>query len=36
MVGIPHAQDLTVEEALGVAEVARILGVHRRTVNVAA
>jgi putative toxin-antitoxin system antitoxin component (TIGR02293 family) len=33
MASLPHARDLTVEEALGVAEVARILGVHPRTVE---
>jgi len=33
MASIPRAQDFTVEEALGAAEVARILGVHRRTVE---
>ena len=33
MASIPHAQDLTVEEALGAAEVARILGVHQRTIE---
>jgi len=33
MASIPHARDLSVEEALGVAEVARILGVHQRTVE---
>ena len=35
MASLPHAQDVdvTVEEALGVAEVARILGVHPRTVE---
>lgn len=33
MASVPHARDLTVEEALGVAGVARILGVHQRTVE---
>jgi putative toxin-antitoxin system antitoxin component (TIGR02293 family) len=33
MASLPHPHDLTVEEALGVAEVARILGVHPRTVE---
>jgi putative toxin-antitoxin system antitoxin component (TIGR02293 family) len=33
MASLPHFPDLTVEEALGVAEVARILGVHPRTVE---
>jgi putative toxin-antitoxin system antitoxin component (TIGR02293 family) len=30
---LPHAEDVTVEEALGVAEVAGILGVHPRTLK---
>ena len=33
MASLPQARDLTVEEALGVAEVAHILGVHPRTVE---
>ncbi|HXM41296.1 MAG TPA: MbcA/ParS/Xre antitoxin family protein [Bryobacteraceae bacterium] len=33
MATVPHARDLTVEEALGAAGVARILGMHRRTVE---
>ena len=33
MPSLPHAQGITVEEARGVAEVARILGVHPRTVE---
>jgi putative toxin-antitoxin system antitoxin component (TIGR02293 family) len=33
MASLPHAQGVTVEEARGVAEVARILGVHPRTVE---
>jgi uncharacterized protein (DUF2384 family) len=33
MASIPHARALTVEEALGAAGVARILGMHRRTVE---
>jgi putative toxin-antitoxin system antitoxin component (TIGR02293 family) len=33
MASIPLKRDLPVEEALGVAEVARILGVHPRTVE---
>jgi putative toxin-antitoxin system antitoxin component (TIGR02293 family) len=33
MARLPQAEDLTVEEALGVAEVARILGVHPRTIE---
>jgi putative toxin-antitoxin system antitoxin component (TIGR02293 family) len=33
MASIPHTRDLTVEDALGAAGVARILGVHRRTVE---
>ena len=33
MASLPHPRNLTVEEALGVAEVARILGVHPRTVE---
>jgi putative toxin-antitoxin system antitoxin component (TIGR02293 family) len=33
MASHPNVPDLSVEEALGVAEVARILGVHPRTVE---
>jgi putative toxin-antitoxin system antitoxin component (TIGR02293 family) len=33
MASLPHSEDVNVEEALGVAEVARILGVHPRTVE---
>jgi len=33
MASLPSAQDPSVEEALGVAEVARILGVHPRTIE---
>jgi putative toxin-antitoxin system antitoxin component (TIGR02293 family) len=33
MASIPHARALTVEEALGAAGVARILGMRRRTVE---
>jgi putative toxin-antitoxin system antitoxin component (TIGR02293 family) len=33
MASLPHTRDLTVEDALGAAEVARILGVHQRTVE---
>lgn len=33
MATLPRTRDLTIEEALGVAEVARILGVHPRTVE---
>ncbi len=33
MASLPHPRNLTVKEALGVAEVARILGVHPRTVE---
>lgn len=33
MASIPHTRDLTIEEALGTAGVARILGVHQRTVE---
>jgi putative toxin-antitoxin system antitoxin component (TIGR02293 family) len=33
MASVPHSQDPAVEEALGVAEVARVLGVHPRTIE---
>jgi putative toxin-antitoxin system antitoxin component (TIGR02293 family) len=33
MASLPHAPDVTVQEAVGVAAVARILGVHPRTVE---
>jgi putative toxin-antitoxin system antitoxin component (TIGR02293 family) len=33
MASLPHIPDPSVEEALGVAEVARILGVHPRTIE---
>ena len=33
LASLPHARDLTIEEALGAGEVARILGVHQRTVE---
>ena len=33
MASVPHLPDLSVEEALGVAEVAHILGVHPRTIE---
>ena len=33
MASVPHLPELSVEEALGVAEVARILGVHPRTIE---
>jgi putative toxin-antitoxin system antitoxin component (TIGR02293 family) len=33
MASLPHAQGISIEKALGVAEVARILGVHPRTVE---
>lgn len=33
MASIPQAPDLSVEDALGVAEVAHILGVHPRTIE---
>jgi putative toxin-antitoxin system antitoxin component (TIGR02293 family) len=33
MASLPHAPPLTMEAALGAAEVARILGIHRRTVE---
>lgn len=33
MASVPNIPDLSVEEALGVAEVAHILGVHRRTIE---
>jgi len=33
MASVPQAQDLTVERALGVTAVARILGVHPRTLE---
>jgi putative toxin-antitoxin system antitoxin component (TIGR02293 family) len=33
MAGLPHTRALSVEEALGVAEVAHILGVHPRTIE---
>jgi putative toxin-antitoxin system antitoxin component (TIGR02293 family) len=33
MASVPHLPELPVEEALGVAEVARILGVHPRTIE---
>lgn len=33
MASLPHIPTLTMEAALGAAEVARILGVHRRTVE---
>ncbi len=33
MATLPRPRDLTIEEALGVAVVARILGVHQRTVE---
>jgi putative toxin-antitoxin system antitoxin component (TIGR02293 family) len=33
MASVPHTPNLSVEEALGVAEVARILGVHPRTIE---
>ena len=33
MASLPHAPDLSVEDALGVPEVARILGVHPRTIE---
>ena len=33
MASLPLARDLSVEDALGVAEVARILGVHPRTIE---
>jgi putative toxin-antitoxin system antitoxin component (TIGR02293 family) len=33
MASLPRARDLSVEDALGLAEVAHILGVHPRTVE---
>jgi uncharacterized protein (DUF2384 family) len=33
MVSLPHTRDVSVEEALGVAVVAHILGVHPRTIE---
>jgi len=33
MASIPHRPDLSVEDALGITEVAHILGVHPRTVE---
>ena len=33
MSSVPHTRNLSVEDALGVIEVARILGVHPRTIE---
>lgn len=33
MASLPHAPEFTIEEALGAVQVARILGVHPRTVE---
>ena len=33
MASVPHSPNLSVEEALGLTEVARTLGVHPRTVE---
>lgn len=33
MASLPHSRPLTVDEALGAGEVARILGVHPRTIQ---
>ena len=33
MATVPHTAELSIEQALGAAEVARILGVHPRTIE---